>query len=108
MPPGLNGARTSDSAAGFTGGIEHIWLDGLVEANLSDSTAHIGAPKVWSVGNTGQDVEVAVPDTGIDARHPDTVDRIVARQSFVQGENTDDYALRQDGVTPCPRAAKGS
>ncbi|NUR97309.1 MAG: S8 family peptidase, partial [Kribbellaceae bacterium] len=67
-----------------------VWLDGKAKATLSDSTAQIGAPDVWQGGNTGQGVDVAVLDTGIDAAHPDFGGRIVASQSFVPGEDVTD------------------
>ncbi|WP_308011763.1 S8 family serine peptidase [Actinacidiphila acidipaludis] len=85
------GARKQAAAPSFGGGISHIWLDGLVHADLADSTKQIGAPQVWAGGDTGQGVNVAVLDTGVDAGHPDLADSIADRQSFVPDENTDDY-----------------
>ncbi|MER7682837.1 S8 family serine peptidase [Streptomyces sp. NPDC096934] len=85
------GARKQAAAPAFTGGIAHIWLDGLVHADLADSTAQIGAPQVWAGGDTGQGVDVAVLDTGVDAGHPDLADRVADRQSFVPDQNTDDH-----------------
>ncbi|GAA0962937.1 S8 family serine peptidase [Kribbella koreensis] len=67
------------------GGIAKIWLDGKAKATLADTTAQIGAPEVWAGGDTGQGVDVAVLDTGIDAAHPDFGGRIAASQSFVPG-----------------------
>ena len=71
-------------------GVAKIWLDGKSKAALSDTTAQIGAPQVWQGGNTGQGVDVAVLDTGIDAAHPDFGGRIVASQSFVPGKDVTD------------------
>jgi subtilisin family serine protease len=85
------GARLQAAAPSFGDGIAHIWLDGRVHADLADSTTQIGAPQVWAGGNTGQGVDVAVLDTGVDAGHPDLTDRIATRQSFVPDENTDDH-----------------
>ncbi|MFE3267952.1 S8 family serine peptidase [Streptomyces sp. NPDC059215] len=85
------GARKQAAAPAFTGGIAHIWLDGLVHADLADSTAQIGAPQVWAGGDTGQGVDVAVLDTGVDAGHPDLADRVADRRSFVPDQNTDDH-----------------
>ncbi|MET8413692.1 S8 family serine peptidase, partial [Streptomyces sp. NPDC005195] len=86
-----DGARKQATAPAFADGIAHIWLDGLVHADLADSTKQIGAPQVWADGNTGQGVDVAVLDTGVDAGHPDLADRVASRQSFVPDENTDDH-----------------
>ncbi|MEU6208148.1 hypothetical protein ABZ814_31755, partial [Micromonospora musae] len=66
-------ARSVGGQLALKGGIAKIWLDGKVETTLADSTAQIGAPEVWQSGNTGQGVDVAVLDTGIDATHPDLV-----------------------------------
>lgn len=85
------GARKRSAAPAFADGIARIWLDGLVHADLADSTAQIGAPQVWADGDTGQGVDVAVLDTGVDAGHPDLADRVASRQSFVPDENTDDH-----------------
>ncbi|WP_246040900.1 S8 family serine peptidase [Streptomyces cadmiisoli] len=85
-----DGTRAKDVRPSFGRGIARIWLDGLVRADLAESTTQIGAPKVWADGNTGEGVDVAVLDTGIDAGHPDLADRVASRQSFVPDENTDD------------------
>ncbi|WP_431945256.1 S8 family serine peptidase [Actinacidiphila sp. bgisy167] len=84
--------RAAEAAAGGTlaGGIAKVWLDGKVKATLSDTTAQIGAPDVWSGGDTGQGVDVAVLDTGIDAAHPDFAGRIAEAQSFVPGLDVTD------------------
>ncbi|MGW2687417.1 S8 family serine peptidase [Streptomyces sp. NPDC001414] len=86
-----DGARERSAAPAFADGIAHIWLDGLVHADLADSTAQIGAPQVWAGGDTGQGVDVAVLDTGVDAGHPDLADRVADRRSFVPDETTDDH-----------------
>ncbi|MFC4534446.1 S8 family serine peptidase [Sphaerisporangium dianthi] len=74
----------------FAGGIARIWLDGLVKADLADTTAQIGAPEVWAGGDTGQGVDVAVLDTGVDTGHPDLAGRLAATRSFVPQEDVED------------------
>ncbi|MFJ8723411.1 S8 family serine peptidase [Streptomyces sp. NPDC093269] len=88
-----SGKRTTAAASGkpaFAGGIAHIWLDGVVKADLSESTSQIGAPQAWEAGDTGKGVDVAVLDTGVDAEHPDLAGRITAEQSFVPDEDVTD------------------
>lgn len=85
-------ARRSDDGSAFAGGIEKIWLDGPVTADLAESAAQIGAPDVWADGNTGAGVDVAVLDTGIDPTHPDLADQVTASASFVPTEDyVEDY-----------------
>ncbi|GAA3770739.1 hypothetical protein GCM10022206_06720 [Streptomyces chiangmaiensis] len=67
----------------LAGGISKVWLDGKAKATLADSTAQIGAPEVWKGGNTGQGVDVAVLDTGVDDGHPDLVGQVAEATSFV-------------------------
>ncbi|MGW9025479.1 S8 family peptidase [Streptomyces sp. NPDC055722] len=71
----------------LAGGISKIWLDGKAKATLADSTAQIGAPEVWHGGNTGQDVDVAVLDTGVDDGHPDLVGQVAEATSFVPDQD---------------------
>ncbi len=82
-------ARTTGKPV-LAGGIAKVWLDGKVKADLSESTAQIGAPEVWAGGNIGKDVDVAVLDTGIDQEHPDLDDRVAAATSFVPDEEVAD------------------
>ncbi|MFF1836973.1 S8 family serine peptidase [Streptomyces sp. NPDC058231] len=74
----------------LSSGIAKVWLDGKVQADLADTTAQIGAPQVWSGGDTGQGVDVAVLDTGVDTRHPDLVGQVSASTSFVPDQDVED------------------
>lgn len=89
-PAAARSAVTPRASGRLTGGIAKVWLDGKAEATLSDTTAQIGAPEVWDSGDTGQGVDVAVLDTGIDAAHPDFAGRIAASESFVPGQDVTD------------------
>ncbi|WP_329156886.1 S8 family serine peptidase [Streptomyces sp. NBC_01717] len=88
---GGSGAAARSAHPAFAGGVAKVWLDGKVKADLSDSTAQIGAQKVWAEGNTGTGVKVAVLDTGIDAEHPDLAGQVDASASFVPNEDVADY-----------------
>jgi subtilisin family serine protease len=96
MPASRSSAQAAssfaaDSTPSLKAGIKHIWLDGIVHADLADSTAQIGAPQVWADGDTGQGVNVAVLDTGVDTAHPDLAGQIAATQSFIPGEDVEDH-----------------
>ncbi|WP_189698000.1 S8 family serine peptidase [Streptomyces chromofuscus] len=77
-------ARTARPS--FANGIAKVWLDGKVNADLSESTTQIGAQQVWADGNTGKDVKVAVLDTGVDPEHPDLAGQIEDSASFIPYE----------------------
>ncbi|MFE4546591.1 S8 family serine peptidase [Streptomyces sp. NPDC056785] len=87
---GAHSTANAHPSGRLTGGIAKVWLDGKAKATLSDTTAQIGAPEVWAGGDTGQGVDVAVLDTGIDAAHPDFAGRIAASESFVPGQDVTD------------------
>jgi serine protease AprX len=69
--------------------VDTIWPDLPVYTMLNDSVPIVRAPRVWESGFTGQDVTVAVVDTGIDVDHPDFEGRIAAVTDFT-GEGADD------------------
>ncbi|MGW2030142.1 S8 family serine peptidase [Streptomyces sp. NPDC001811] len=73
-----------------TPGIDKVWLDGRVKAELAESNAQIGTAAAWDAGLTGKGVTVAVLDTGADLGHPDLVDRVSAAKSFVEGQDVAD------------------
>ncbi|MFJ4783778.1 S8 family serine peptidase [Streptomyces sp. NPDC088794] len=83
-------ALRAPSTPAFRAGVTRVWLDGKVHADLSESTSQIGAPEVWSSGDTGQGIDVAVLDTGIDTAHPDLSHSIATTRSFVPGQDVED------------------
>ncbi|MFE9473261.1 S8 family serine peptidase [Streptomyces griseofuscus] len=71
-------------------GVDKVWLDGRVKADMAESNAQIGTPAAWDAGLTGKGVTVAVLDSGADLTHPDLVDRITRSRTFIDGEEVAD------------------
>ncbi|TDT41172.1 subtilisin family serine protease [Streptomyces sp. BK208] len=71
-------------------GIDGVWLDGRVTADMAESNAQIGTPEAWEAGLTGKGVTVAVLDSGVDAGHPDLTGRIAQSKSFIPGQEVAD------------------
>jgi serine protease AprX len=71
--------------------VAYVWPDLPVHTCLNTSVPKIAAPRLWAeTGFRGQDIKVAVIDTGIDETHPDFAGRIVATKSFVSDSARDD------------------
>lgn len=71
-------------------GIDKVWLDGRVSADMAESNAQIGTRAAWDAGLTGKGVTVAVLDSGVDTSHPDLAQRVSATKSFIEGEDVAD------------------
>jgi subtilisin family serine protease len=66
--------------------VSFIQIDEAVQAHLAQSVPAIGADVVHNTYNiTGQNVRVAVLDTGIDTDHPDLKNSLVAQHCFSLG-----------------------
>ncbi|MGW7526641.1 S8 family peptidase [Streptomyces sp. NPDC054783] len=72
-------------------GIAHVWLDGVRKASLDKSVPQIGAPVAWKAGYTGKGVKVAVLDTGVDTRHPDLKNQVIAAKNFSGAADATDH-----------------
>jgi len=63
-----------------------IAIDGEVYASLDESVPLINADDAHLLGVTGEGVEVAVLDSGIDTNHPDLADDILSENCFLSGD----------------------
>ncbi|MEO3808029.1 S8 family serine peptidase [Sphaerisporangium sp. B11E5] len=91
--PAINGVARSEprdgalwksltAAARSASAPEKIWLDGKAKLSLDVSVPHIGAPEAWKAGYSGQDVTVAVLDSGYDPGHPDLKGLVAKAENF--------------------------
>lgn len=72
--------------------VKGVYPDYEVHALLEESVPLIGADEVWNMGVTGEGIEVAIIDSGIDYTHPDLGGcfgpgcKVVAGYDFVNGD----------------------
>ncbi|MFD7622036.1 S8 family serine peptidase [Streptomyces sp. NPDC059802] len=80
----------TDSRSRSASALKKLWLDGKVEATLDRSTKQVHAPEAWAAGYDGKNTKVAVLDTGVDAEHPDLVDRVAVSKNFTDSTTSAD------------------
>ncbi|MGW1229294.1 S8 family serine peptidase [Streptomyces sp. NPDC002530] len=81
----ISGSRSRAAAP-----LKKLWLDSKVTGTLDRSTRQVHAPEAWAEGYDGKGTEVAVLDSGVDAEHPDLVDRVKAAENFTDSADTAD------------------
>ncbi|MFC7549554.1 S8 family serine peptidase [Plantactinospora sp. GCM10030261] len=74
----------------LSAGVQRVWLDRKVRANLDDSVPRIGAPAAWTAGYTGRGVKVAVLDSGYDPDHRDLAGRVATAKNFTSEPDATD------------------
>lgn len=62
----------------------------LAEVPTNWGHAAVRIEQLWTAGGDGEGMIIGVIDTGIDANHPEFKDKIIAAQSFIQGESVAD------------------
>lgn len=84
MLAGLAGwaRRSAVDALARRDDVRSVYLDGRVRASLIQGVSLIGADVAHGLGQTGDGVNVAILDTGIDTDHPDLEDDLVAEQCY--------------------------
>lgn len=62
----------------------------------------IGVPLLWNKGYTGQNVTIAIIDTGC-VNHPDLINNIIGGKNFTNEGTADDYTDRNCHRHSCSR-----
>jgi subtilisin family serine protease len=84
-------AKLSSPARAKAAGVTKVWLDTEVKAaSLDANLTEIGAPQVWEAGLSGEGIDIAVLDSGIDTKHPDLTTKVKAEANFTQEETAAD------------------
>ncbi|MEV7341971.1 S8 family serine peptidase [Streptomyces sp. NPDC093544] len=71
-------------------GIDSVWLDDIVQADLDKSVPQIGAPTAWQAGYNGAGTTIAILDTGVDQTHPDLAGQEIAEKNFSTSPDSKD------------------
>lgn len=80
---GIATGEVDFASANEFSGVERISLDSTHEVQLDEAADAIDAPSARDEFDvTGEDVRIAILDTGIDADHPDFGDRVVDRVDY--------------------------
>ncbi len=80
-------------------------------ADTDQATWGIQATRVSTTTKTGEDIKVAVLDTGLDSAHPDFVGRNITAKSFIPGASPQDghgHGTHVIGTSCGPKAPSGT
>jgi cysteine-rich repeat protein len=78
--------------------VDFVYLDGVALPSLAQGAAQVGADAAHALGVTGDGINVAILDSGIDADHPDLEDGLVAERCFC----SDSHPSPMVGAPCCP------
>jgi len=85
----LYGYGLVDAAAAVAWSVGYFDLPDVTDWGNSWNNNMINAPEVWSQGITGQDVTVAVIDSGVDIGHSDLNDNVWVNTDEILGDGID-------------------